>query len=79
VQGNPLKKFAQHAAALKAQRLRDPVKRAAAMRTPVTEQSTLDWLLKTHREEMPHASPLESPTYEDIVRLVGYLKRRRQQ
>jgi hypothetical protein len=49
------------------------------MRTPVTEQSTLDWLLKTHREEMPHASPLESPTYEDIVRLVGSLKRRRQQ
>lgn len=49
------------------------------MRTPVTEQATLDWLLKTHREEMFHASPLENPTYEDIVRLVRYLERRRQQ
>lgn len=69
----------QHAAALKAARLRDPVKREAALRTPVTEQSTLDWLLKTHREEMPWASPLENPVYGDIVRLVGHLERRRRQ
>jgi hypothetical protein len=45
--------------------------------TPVTEQSTLEWLLKTHREEMPHASPLQKPTYGDIIKVVDYLKRRR--
>jgi hypothetical protein len=77
VASNPLKKFTQHSAALKAARIKDPTKRSNALMTPVTEQSTLEWLLKTHREEMPHASPLQKPTYGDIIKVVDYLKRRR--
>ncbi len=74
--GKPLK-FMQHAAAMRAARLKDPVKRRAALATPVTEQATLDWLMRTHREEMPNSSPLVNPTYADIVQLVGDLERRR--
>lgn len=76
--GKPLR-FMQLAAAKKAARIRDDVKRGHALRTPVTEPDTLGWLLDTHRDVLWYEKPLENPTYWDIVRVIEAANRRMRQ
>ena len=76
--GKPLR-FMQLAAAKKAARIRDDVKRGHAMNTPVTEPDTLSWLLDTHRDVLWYEKPLENPTYRDIVRVIEAATRRMRQ